>query len=40
MTNPNNQALIDLLDQWFAEPDDMGDEFWRQYEQELQAICL
>ena len=34
MTEQNEQAIA-LLDEWFAEPDDMGDEFWLEHEQQL-----
>ncbi len=30
-----NKAAIELIDEWFAEPDNMGEEFWAEYEQEL-----
>ncbi len=36
MTKPENQAAIDLLDEWFAEPDNMGREWWDEYELELE----
>jgi hypothetical protein len=35
-----NQEAIELLDEWFAEPDDMGEEFWKRYEAELLEIRL
>lgn len=31
-----NLEAIKLLDEWFAEPDDLGDAFWKEYEQQLQ----
>ncbi len=34
--HPENQAAIDLIDSWFSEPDNMGDEFWTEYEEELE----
>ena len=31
-----NLEAIKLLDEWFAEPDDLGDAFWKEYEKQLQ----
>ena len=31
----NNEKAIQLLDEWFNEPDDMGEDFWDEYEREL-----
>lgn len=30
-----NQQAIALLDEWFSEPDDMGEEFWLEYDQQI-----
>ncbi len=30
-----NRAAIKLLDEWMSKPDDLGEEFWREYEKEL-----
>ncbi len=30
-----NQETIELLDEWFSEPDDMGENFWQEYEEDL-----
>ena len=27
----NNTKAIELLDEWFDEPDEMGAEFWEEY---------
>ncbi len=35
---PENQAAIELIDSWFSEPDNMGEEFWAEYEKEIE-IC-
>ncbi len=32
----NNIEAIHLLDEWFNEPDEMGAEFWDEYERELE----
>lgn len=32
-----NLKAIQLLDEWFDEPDDLGEEFWEEYERELEA---
>jgi hypothetical protein len=32
-----NQEARELLRQWMAEPDDLGDEWWDEFEQELRA---
>ncbi len=31
-----NQQAIELLDDWFSESDDLGEEFWAEYEQEIE----
>ncbi len=28
--------MLALLDEWFSEPDKMGEEFWQEYERELE----
>ena len=28
----DNTKAIQLLDEWFDEPDEMGEEFWEEYE--------
>jgi len=33
----NNLRAIRLLDEWFAEPDDLGEEFWKEFDKELEA---
>lgn len=35
--NENNLKAIRLLDEWFAEPDDLGEEFWKEFDKELEA---
>ncbi len=30
----DNTKAIQLLDEWFDEPDDMGEAFWEEYERE------
>ena len=30
-----NQAALELLDAWMAEPDDLGDAWWAEFEEEL-----
>ncbi len=35
MCRPENRQAIELLDEWFSEPDDLGEEFWEEYEQEI-----
>jgi hypothetical protein len=30
-----NRAAIKLIREWMSKPDDMGEEFWREYEKEL-----
>lgn len=32
-----NRQLIALLDDWLAEEDDLGDEWWNDFERELNA---
>lgn len=35
-----NRAAIKLLDEWMSKPDDLGEEFWREFEKELQEFRL
>lgn len=35
MTDTDKVELVQVLDEWFVEPDDMGEEFWEEYEQQL-----
>ena len=35
--SPNNQAAIKALDEWMATPDDMGEEWWNEFEAFLKA---
>lgn len=30
-----NRAAIKLLDEWMSQPDDKGEEFWRDFEKEF-----
>lgn len=32
-----NLEAIRLLEQWFAEPDDLGKDFWAEFDRELEA---
>jgi len=32
-----NMEAIRLLEQWFAEPDDLGEDFWAEFDRELEA---
>lgn len=32
-----NLQAIKFLDEWFAEPDDLGKEFWEEFDEELKA---
>jgi len=32
-----NLKAIRLLEQWFAEPDDLGEDFWAEFDRELEA---
>ncbi len=32
----DNTKAIQLLDEWFDEPDEMGEEFWEEYEKDLE----
>jgi len=34
-TNPGSMKV--LLEKWFAEPDDLGEKFWKEFEKEFQA---
>lgn len=31
----NNLRAIKFLDEWFAEPDDLGEQFWQEFDKEL-----
>ena len=33
---PENLEVIKLLDEWFSEPDDLGEEVWREIDQMLE----
>lgn len=37
VVSENNLKAIEFLEEWFAEPDDMGDEFWDDFEKELES---
>lgn len=30
-----NQEILELLDEWSREPDDLGDEWWEQFDEDL-----
>ena len=32
-----NLEAIKLLEEWFAEPDDLGEDFWKEFDKELKA---
>ncbi len=32
----DNEAAIELLEEWFSEPDEMGEEWWDEYEKDLE----
>lgn len=32
---PENEQAIELIEEWFADPDDLGEEFWAEYEEDL-----
>jgi hypothetical protein len=32
---PQNRQALALLQSWMAEPDDLGDEWWDEFEREL-----
>jgi len=32
-----NLAAIKFLDEWFSKPDDLGEDFWREFKKELEA---
>lgn len=34
--NPKNLEAIRILNQWFAEPDDLGEEFWNEFCDDLE----
>lgn len=33
----NNLKAIEFLEEWFAEPDDLGEQFWEEFRKELKA---
>jgi len=33
----NNLRAIEFLEEWFAEPDDLGEQFWEEFRKELKA---
>jgi hypothetical protein len=33
----NNLKAIELLDKWLEEPDEYGEEFWREFREDLKA---
>ncbi len=35
---PENLGAIALLDEWFSEPDDMGEEFWLEHEEQMNML--
>jgi hypothetical protein len=35
-----NRAAIKLLDEWMSTPDDMGEEFWIEFEKELKHFTM
>jgi hypothetical protein len=35
-----NEEILALLDVWTREPDEMGEEWWRQFDEDLQAQRL
>lgn len=35
MCRPENEQAIELIDDWFAKQDDLGEEFWAEYEEDL-----
>jgi len=37
---PENRALLEFLREWMSTPDDMGEEWWEQFEQELRSNRL
>jgi len=37
---PENRALLEFLKEWMSTPDDMGEEWWEQFEQELRSNRL
>ena len=36
----DNQAAIELLDEWMSTPDDLGDDWWTRFRAELQRFKL
>ena len=34
--NQKNLRLIDFLDQWMAEPDDLGEDFWKSFCEDIE----
>jgi len=37
LVRENNRRAIKLLEEWFAEPDDLGEDFWKEFDEELDA---
>jgi len=37
VVSKNNLKAIEFLEAWFAEPDDLGDDFWQEFDKELEA---
>lgn len=33
----NNLKAIEFLEEWFAEPDDLGEQFWQEFDKELES---
>jgi hypothetical protein len=33
----NNLRAIEFLEEWFSEPDDLGEQFWEEFRKELKA---
>jgi hypothetical protein len=33
----NNLKAIKFLEEWFAKPDDLGENFWKEFDRELEA---
>ena len=36
-TSQRNLAAIKFIDEWFAEPDDLGKDFWEEFDKELES---
>lgn len=37
VVSENNLKAIEFLEEWFAEPDDLGEQFWEEFRRELKA---